>query len=120
MVCDLEAGIGTLLRLKPGQVDLAIVVAQPTVKAIEVARRAVRIAAPHTRVIVVANRVRDKDDLELIRSRVDGADELFAIPDDPAIAHADEDGRAPIDAAPDAPGTRAITELAARVAADDG
>ena len=120
VVCDLEAGIGTLLRLQEGQVDVAVVVAQPTAKSIEVARRAVRIAARRTRVVVVANRVRDEEDLELIRSQVEGAEELVVVPDDPDIARADEEGQAPIDVAPGAPGTRAIVELAARLAPAGG
>ncbi len=57
VIGDLEAGVGTLLRLQPGQADLVIVVAQPTAKAIEVARRAVEIASSRARVLLIANRV---------------------------------------------------------------
>ena len=34
----MEAGVGTLLRLQPGQADVVLVVAEPSAKAIEVAR----------------------------------------------------------------------------------
>lgn len=113
VVCDMEAGIGTLLRLQAGQVDVAVIVAQPTAKSIEVARRAVRIASTRARVVLVANRVREDADVELIRDGVGWeGDDLVVVPDDPAVARADERGVAPIDAAPDAPGVQAISRLA--------
>jgi len=116
VVCDMEAGIGTLLRVLPGQLDVVLVVAQPTAKSIEVARRAVRIASNRARVILVANRVRSEADVELIREGVDWGDgDIVVVPDDPEVARADEEGVAPIDAAPAAPGVRAIEALAGLV-----
>jgi CO dehydrogenase maturation factor len=118
VIGDLEAGVGTLLRLQPGQADLVIVVAQPTAKAIEVARRAVEIAASRARVLVIANRVRDEGDVELIRAGVGPFDgDLVVVPDDPAVARADEEGVAPVDAAPDGPAVRALGQLARRLRA---
>lgn len=117
VVCDMEAGVGTLLRLLPGQADLALVVVQPTAKAVDVAGRAVRIAATRARVLVVANRVRDESDLELIRAGIGDGQEIVVVPDDEAIARADEEGVAPIDAAPDSAGVSALVALAARLAA---
>lgn len=117
VVCDMEAGVGTLLRLLPGQADLALVVAQPTAKAVDVAGRAVRIAATRARVLVVANRVRDESDLELIRAGIGEGQEVVVVPDDEAIARADEEGVAPIDAAPDSAGVSALIALAARLGA---
>jgi len=93
------------------------VVANPTAKALEVARRAVNIAADKTEVVVLANRVRDEGDLEAIRKVLGEDRELIVIPEDEAIARADRDGLAPIDVAPDSPGVRAITALAARLTA---
>ncbi len=114
VVCDLEAGLGTLLRVQAGQLDVALVVAQPTAKSIEVARRAVRIASTRSRVMLIANRVRSKADVELIREGVawEGGD-IVIVPDDPEVARADEEGLAPIDAAPNGPGVRAVEALAA-------
>jgi hypothetical protein len=40
---------------------------------------------------------------------------IVVLPDDPAVARADDEGLAPIDAAPDAPAVRALAELARRV-----
>ena len=112
MVADLEAGVGTVLRLQPGFADLVLVVAQPTVKAIEVARRAVQIAASRAEVVLIANRVTADADVALIRSGTGWAGDLLVVPDDPAVVRADEVGRAPIDAAPDSPAVLALGCLA--------
>ena len=114
VVCDLEAGVGTLLRLQRGQADTVVVVAEPSVKSIEVASRAATIASERSSVVVVANRVRDERDVEAIRE-VLGHHEVAVIPDDPSISDADKEGVAPIDAAPDAPGVTAIANLAKRL-----
>jgi CO dehydrogenase maturation factor len=117
VVADLEAGVGTLLRMGQSQADRILVVANPTAKSIEVARRAVEIAAGRAPVTVVANRVRDDDDLQAIRSAVNGQD-LVAIPEEPAIALADRDGVAPIDVDAGSPGVKAMLALADRLAGE--
>jgi CO dehydrogenase maturation factor len=117
IIGDLEAGIGTVLRLQEGQADVVVIVAQPTAKSLNIARRAVEMAADKAaRTIVVANRVRDDEDLAVIRAAV-GDCEMIIVPDDEAIAQADREGRAAIDVDPDSPGVRAIIELADRLAA---
>jgi CO dehydrogenase maturation factor len=117
IIGDLEAGIGTVLRLQEGQADVVVVVAQPTAKSLDIARRAVEMAADKTaRTIVVANRVRDEEDLAVIREAV-GDSEMIVVPDDEAIAQADREGRAAIDVDANSPGVRAIIELADRLAA---
>ena len=115
VVCDLEAGIGTIERIEAGVVDVLLVVANPTGKSLEVARRAIEIADGVTEIVVVANRVADESDLELMRE-VLGDRELFVIPEDAVIAAADRDGLAPIDLDPDSPGVAALVRLAERVA----
>ena len=117
VIGDLEAGLGTVLRLEPGQADLVLVVAQPTAKSLDVAARALRVAAGGTPAIVVANRVRGEDDVALIREALGAEHELVEVPDDPVIAQADRDGTAPIDAAEESDGVRAIVALAERVRA---
>jgi CO dehydrogenase maturation factor len=114
---DLEAGIGVLTRMETGSLDVVLVVANPTPKSIEVARRAVEAAAAREiRVLVVANRVASDEDLEAIRS-VLGDSEMAVVPEDPTIARADAEGIAPIDLDPDSPGVRAIIEIGERIAA---
>jgi CO dehydrogenase maturation factor len=115
VVCDLEAGLGTLDQLRAGDVDVVLVVTNPAAKALEVARRAVELASGLAEVIVLANRVRDESDIALIRA-VLGDRELVVIAEDPVIAQADRDGLAPIDLDRDAPGVAAIVRLAERLA----
>jgi CO dehydrogenase nickel-insertion accessory protein CooC1 len=113
VVSDLEAGVGTLLRMQPGHADVVLVACEPAVKSIEVARRAASIASERAAVTVVANRLRGPQDVAQIRSALPGHD-LVTLPEEPTIMAADRDGVAPIDAAPDAPGVRAIVALARR------
>jgi CO dehydrogenase nickel-insertion accessory protein CooC1 len=115
VIADLEAGVGTVLRLQSGLADVVLVVAQPTAKAIEVARRAIEIATSRAQVVLVANRVTAEADVGLIRRGTGWAGELAVVPDDPAVAEADEEGVAPIDAAPDAPAVLALRGLARRL-----
>jgi CO dehydrogenase maturation factor len=117
IIGDLEAGIGTVMRLQEGQADVVLIVAQPTAKSLNVASRAVDLASDRgARMIVVANRVRDDEDLALIRAAVGDDVEMVVVPDEPAIALADRDGRAAIDVDEDAPGVRVLIELADRLA----
>ena len=113
VVADFEAGVGTLTRLSEQRVDTVLVVVEPTPKSVEVGMRAVDLARERsvTRVIVVANRLRDDADLEIIRSAFPDC-EVVAVPDDPKIVEADRKGVAPIDLAPDAPAVVALIGLA--------
>ena len=115
VICDLEAGVGTLLRLQPGQADLVLVVANPMAKSLDVARRALEIADPLAEVVLVANRVRGPEDVEAIAAAL-GREPQIVVPEDAAITEADREGSAPIDADQDAPGVAAIEDLARRLA----
>jgi len=114
IVCDLEAGIGAIVHA--GHADMVLVVTEPSAKSIDVARRAAGTAAAKADVIVVANRVRDEDDLEAISGEL-GDYEIVVVPEDPVIALADREGRAPIDLDPGAPGVRVLSGLAERFGA---
>jgi CO dehydrogenase nickel-insertion accessory protein CooC1 len=117
VVADLEAGTGTVLRMQPGMADVVVVVAQPTLKSIDIAARAARTARNRAeRIVLVANRVTSDDDVAMIRDAVDH-DELVAVADDAGIAAADRAGEAPIDVAPEGAGVEAIVALARRLAA---
>jgi CO dehydrogenase maturation factor len=115
VICDLEAGLGTLERLQAGEADVVLVVANPTAKSLEVARRAVELASGVAEVVVVANRVRGDSDVELIRE-IFGDRELIVVPEDAVIVAADREGSAPIDLDPGSPGVAAILRLADRLA----
>ena len=114
VVCDMEAGLGTVSRIQPGQLDVIVVVAEPTAKGIDVARRAAQIGSNRARVIVAGNRIRDGADLEAVQSALAGY-ELVAVPEEPMIMRADREGIAPIDLDADAPGVRALLRLADRL-----
>jgi CO dehydrogenase maturation factor len=115
---DLEAGVGVLTRMEPGNLDVVLVVANPTPKSIEVARRAVEACiAREIRVLVVANRVAGEEDLDAIRD-VLGAHDIVVVPEDPVIRRADAEGVAAIDLDDRSPGVRAIIAISDRLAAE--
>ncbi|MBA2726463.1 MAG: hypothetical protein H0U53_10775 [Actinobacteria bacterium] len=114
VISDLEAGVGTLQRMKDEHVDTVLVVVESSTKSIEAARRAAEIGSKVARVIVVANRIGDDEEFEEIRLAL-GDHEYVRVPDDPAIRRADKDGVAPIDAALDSPGVKAIGDLAKKL-----
>jgi CO dehydrogenase maturation factor len=119
VVADFEAGIGTLTRLGPGGVDVVLVVVEPTPKSLEVGVRAAGLAREKQlgRVVIVANRVRGEEDLEVVRAAFEGH-EVVAVPDDDTIVRADRDGVAPLDLDPDSPAVTALRELADQLASD--
>lgn len=112
VVADLEAGIGTLMRMGDGAVDVVVVVVEPVPKSIEVGTRAALVATEKgARLVVVANRVRNDADRASIATAF-GDHEVVLVPDDDAIVDADRRGVAPLDLAPDAPAVRALADLA--------
>ncbi len=116
VIADLEAGIGTALRLQPGQADVMVVVAEPSVKSLEVAEKVAGIARRRmTRVVVAANRVASDEDEATIRERL-GDHEMVVIPHDPVVTEADRRGAAPIDVDASSPAIAAIGRLAAAIA----
>ncbi len=116
VLADLEAGLGTLSRLEEGHVDYLLVMAEPSPKALEVARRAVDMA--HERkvahILVVANRIRNEADLEKVRQLFPD-EEIMVIPEDRAIEEADKQAKAPIDVAAGSPGIQAFEALVSRL-----
>ncbi len=115
VIADLEAGIGTALRFQPGAADVIVVVAEPSVKSLEVAEKVAGIAKRRMiRVVVAANRVGAPEDEQAIRDRLGGHD-LVVIPHDPVVTEADRRGLAPIDLDPGSPAVAAIGRLAAAI-----
>lgn len=113
VVADLEAGIGTLSRLGDHEVDVVLLLVEPTPKSVEVATRAAGLAREKSLggLVVVANRIRNGDDLAAVRAAFPD-DRVVGVPDDPAIVEADRRGLAPLELAPAAPAVRALAELA--------
>lgn len=113
VVADFEAGIGTLTRMGPGDAEIVLIVAEPTRKSLEVAKRAAGLARERSvgRIVVVANRVRGDEDLDYIRAAFSDGQEIVSVPDDPAIVDADRRGVAPLDLTPDSPAVSALVGL---------
>jgi CO dehydrogenase nickel-insertion accessory protein CooC1 len=118
VIADLEAGIGTMLRTDAEQVDVAIVVVEPYMTAIGTGRRLVEIARRNgiARTVVIANKVRNAEDVPLIRTGLGGIEPDLVVPVDEEIAAADLTAVAPIDRNPDSPGIKTIRQLALRLA----
>ena len=77
--CDMEAGVGAIVR--GGKADVVLVVVEPSVKSIDVGVR-VAAAAAEAELIVVANRVRGEADVQAIRAEF-GDREISVVPEDP-------------------------------------
>lgn len=116
VVADLEAGLNDLLWARPTAGDVVLAVTETSAKAVEIARRACRIAEGMGvgHVIGVANRCADGD-LAGLRAAL-GTD-VHPVPDDPLVEKADDEGRSPLDLDPSSPAMLAIAELATRLAA---
>jgi CO dehydrogenase maturation factor len=113
VVADLEAGINDLLWANPGPDDVVLVVAEPSAKSVEIARRATEIAGQLgvVRIIGVANRCTSDADIERMADAM-GAAELIPIPEDPAVERADHLGQAVYDLDPTSPAMSACAALA--------
>ena len=110
----MEAGLGILPRMGENSLDRVLLVLNPSVKSIEVVRRALQIiverkitASP----VVVANRIRGETDLEPVRAALNGV-EMVLVPEDPEIRMADVHALSPFDAAPHSPAVQVIVKLA--------
>ncbi|MEW6152441.1 MAG: AAA family ATPase [Actinomycetota bacterium] len=113
VVADLEAGLNDLIWAKPGANDVVLAVSEGSEKSVEIARRAVVVAQELgvTRIIGVANRSLTAEDAARVAAAL-GTDEMFTVPEDPAVEHADQLGVAPMDADPGSPAMVAVSELA--------
>lgn len=113
VIADFEAGIGTLTRLEGCPIDVLVVVVEPTAKSLEVGRRAVDALGDSSpaRIVVVANRIRDEQDVTRVR---DALPELIRVlvPDDGAITEAERHGLAPLDSAASSAAVQALVDLA--------
>ncbi|REK19868.1 MAG: hypothetical protein DWQ40_06115 [Actinobacteria bacterium] len=116
VIADLEAGVGTLSRMPENGVDALLVITEPTVKSIEVARVVCALATerhPEVEVLVVANRVTSDTDRDAIAKGLDR--DVFVVPEDESVADADRDGAAPVDVDDGSPAVAAVAALADRL-----
>jgi len=97
-----------------------LVVAEPTPASLLSARRLARLAeAPSApRVVAVANKVRNRDDAELVGQRT-GLPVIGAVPFDPAVADGDRAGVALLDQDPDGPAVGAVDALVSTLLSEE-
>ena len=114
-IVDMEAGLEHLSRGTGRHVDTLVVVLEPYYKALETGRRAAELGKELgvSRVVAVANKLRDNDDAAAVRefARSNNLHIAGEIPLDDEIRKGDLAGRAPIDLR-DSPAIGAIEKLA--------
>lgn len=112
VLADLEAGLNDLIWARPGPDDVVLAVTEGSAKSVEIARRACRLAEEMgvTRIVGVANRTVSDDDVRRVSAEL--GVEVFTVPEDPAVEHADHLGVAAIDAHPESPAMVAVSQLA--------
>jgi CO dehydrogenase maturation factor len=123
VVVDMEAGLEHLSRGTTRHVDAILAVAEPYYRSLETARRVCELAAELGigRVGVVANKVRDEQEDEAIRSYVErhGLRLVGTVPFDPAAMEADRAAAGLLDVGTaDGPAVRALGELTDSLLAD--
>lgn len=117
---DMEASIEHLGRATPQGVDVLFVVVEPYYRALETASRIAPLARDLgiPRLITIANKVRDAEDSRVIREFCKAHDlELgLELPYDESVREADRQGKALIDAAPNASTVTAVRNFARSLA----
>lgn len=100
VIADLEAGLNDLIWARPRPEDAVVIVAEPSAKAVDIARRAALVAEALgvVHIVGVANRCASPGDEEALAGVLPGL--VFAVPEDPDLARADRRGVAPIDQDP--------------------
>jgi CO dehydrogenase maturation factor len=114
IVHDLPAGTRQPFSGWAGGADIFLLVAEPTQKSILAARRllGVRELAPAADMLLVANKVRAPEDVDVITGLLPGIELGATVPFDPRVVQAERAGAAPIDRAPEAPAVRELAILA--------
>lgn len=97
-----------------------LVVVEPMAKSLLSARRLARLQLidDPPRVVALANKVRDEEDVELVAART-GLEVIGAVPLDDALAEADRRGRPVVEDARDSPAVKAIDSLVERLRAEE-
>lgn len=116
LIIDMEAGLEHMSRGTGRHVSSFVAVMEPYFRSMETARRAVDLARELEigRVGVVANKLRDSEDMEAIAAfcESNGLPLLAQIPYDESLVRSERSGSAPIDYDDTSPAVNAIRDLA--------
>ncbi len=95
VLLDMEAGLEHMGRASARGVDALIAVVEPGMRSVQTARRAQRLAGDIgiARTLLVANRIRQADELAMLRQALAGQEMLGFLPYSAALARADLEGR---------------------------
>lgn len=122
LVLDTEASPEHLTRGTVKHTETMLTVVEPYYKSMETGRRMAELGKNLGigKVALIANKVRDDDDLEVIRkfARQNDLEIAGVVPFDDAMAGAERSEMSPLDFAPNGPAVTAIQELVAAYAAN--
>lgn len=114
VIGDLAGGTRQAAFGWAGFADSVVLVVEPTAKGILSAVRLARLRPEGARVLAVASKVRGNADAARVRDALPFP-LIGAVPYDERVREAEREGRAPIDAVPDAPAIAAIAAVLARL-----
>lgn len=102
VIMDMEAGLEHLGRGTASNMDAFIVVVEPGARSVQTYRNVKRLAADLgvRQVLVVANKVRDRQDEAFVRASIPENDLLGCVHYNPEIIDADRQGKSPYDFSP--------------------
>jgi CO dehydrogenase maturation factor len=117
VVMDMEAGVEHLGRATSSSVDALVIVVNPGARSRAAADKIRKLGSDIgiKKILIVGNRVKDKEDEELIRESLSDFEILGFLPEHEEIVAADREGRRPFDNISDAPAelTRIIESISA-------
>ncbi len=115
VLMDMEAGVEHLGRATSSSVDALVIVVNPGARSRVAADKIRKLGSDLgiKRIVVLGNRVRNKEDEELIRSSLPDFEFIGFLPEQDDIVDADRDGRRPFENIEDAP--HQLSEIAARL-----
>lgn len=113
VVGDFEAGLGVFARVGESQIDVTLIVVEPTPRSLDVGVRALELARENKqgRFIVVANKVSSSGELDLIRQSI-AHDAIVVVPFSDALVDADRRGVSVFDVEGNEPFISPIQRLA--------
>ena len=115
-VADMEAGLEHLSRGTVGNADAIVAVIEPYYRSLETGARVHDLAKELgvARLYTVANKVRNEEDRLAIEQfcKARGLELTGVLPHDDAVLHADREGRAVLDSAPESPYVKSVLGIA--------